>query len=292
VETTESCAAGRWGGPVTPVNQILICCCGKDTRKAFIAAASVRYWYPEAPIFLAVDHGLGEPDLRRLLALPGVRVLPLQRKQLGYYVALEAMLGAPAGRSLLLDADTVLAGPVLDKLAACPEPLVVERVSNWEQPLEYREKWYFSARHIQSLDPHFEMPEFCFNTGQLAFDRGVLQRGDFAGLVDWSEPVRVFRPEVFPAFDQSLLNYVVWKKVRAGQLELGFCPDMLLWAKLENIDWAGLLDGARRRQGVPAVVHWAGVHHEDWLNTGKELLMFYEMEGIRMIRGRMPLQPL
>src|SRR5437868_14848844 len=101
---------------MTHINCIYITASTRDARYTRICVASVRYFCPEVPILLLVggelESGL-ESELRRYW---GVQTADLPRGDYGWgFVKLEALFGVPGQKFLVLDSDTVITGPVLER---------------------------------------------------------------------------------------------------------------------------------------------------------------------------------
>jgi hypothetical protein len=180
----------------------------------------------------------------------------------------------PSGHAfLVLDADTVLSGPVLDLARDRDADLIVddERQDEANARRIYYD-WLLSAeRGGVPLVP----PVFLFNTGQWFGVSGRVPREAFAGLVDWSGPRPKLRhPQVFKNGEQGVLNFIVNQMVHEGSLKVRRVP-LLCWPGhgMQGITAASIAGG----QAPTRVTHWAGykgARHGSL--PGGDVLMFFE----------------
>ncbi len=99
------------------IDTIYIACYRYDQHMVRTCAASIRHWYPQADICLLRDLGKGDFSTTEIERTLNVRVLSLERKVFGWgFSKLEPLFLPERSKFLVLDADTVFLGPVLDKL--------------------------------------------------------------------------------------------------------------------------------------------------------------------------------
>ena len=55
-----------------------------DFQQAKICIASIRYWYPQIPILLIKDHGMGAFDTNTVEKVWNVNIFDTQKKQFGW----------------------------------------------------------------------------------------------------------------------------------------------------------------------------------------------------------------
>ncbi|HEX5002997.1 MAG TPA: hypothetical protein VFW78_10925 [Bacteroidia bacterium] len=235
------------------IDIIYIPCYRRDFRLARICIASIRHWYPDIPITIIKDEMMHSFDTTELERVFNVSVYPQNARLYGWgFSKFEAMFEPAGKRFLFLDADIVMAGPVLELLEKYDDDYIVH-----EEPysLEDVYKYYFNLEELKKFDPAFHFPEFTFNTGQFVGTAGKLKRSDFDPLVEWSEPRIVKRTDVFTfGGEQPVLNYVVMKKMGEGMLSvkrLNFMREGL------NPDTAAIsIDRLDRKEGYPFILHW------------------------------------
>lgn len=234
---------------------VVISCFRNDVHLTRACVASVRFWYPDIPIWLLKDRQHGEFSTVEMERYWGVQVLPGRAKHLGWgFGKLELVTETPARRFLLLDSDTAFAGRVVDRLESFPEDLIVDKE---EFPAEAVAVQFFPVERLGELDPRFVFPGYGFNTGQFVATTGCLCRSDFDGLLDW-ESRTVLRRDIFQKGEQGLFNYVVLRKAQRGELSLRREPFMV-WpgepSRVQHIQVADLTESCPHAQ----VIHWAGL---------------------------------
>jgi lipopolysaccharide biosynthesis glycosyltransferase len=238
-----------------------------------ICVASIRFWYPDIPVWLINDYGNGDYSTREFKESWNVQDYQTEKRCFGWGLSkLEPIVQQRRSRMLVLDSDTVFTGRVLDGL----QPYDADFVVDWElQPPEGIDAAYFDRQQLHTWDPDFEYPGYTFNTGQFVTTSGILERRDFEGLVNWStNPPHVRFPHIFKNADQGLLNYLVMKKERAGELTVARAHFMK-WGK-EEMDEINLAQMARNSP-YRSILHWAGLkkaRRTDMLRS--DILRFFE----------------
>lgn len=275
-------SAGAPAGGRRAVDIIYVAACDIDSRFTRICIASIRRFYPTLPIRLLVGAPLVRGLARELRTYWDVDVADIPAGHYSWgYVKLEALFGKSGERFLVLDSDTVLTGPVLDRLVHLDAPFVVD-----DEPLsdaEARTYYYDWDKLTAAGHGPTPRPAFLFNSGQWIGTAGVLTRADFAEWLDWSMPRQLRRPEFFKAGDQGVLNFILNRKVEREGLRVERRKIMRWPARsLDGIDAASVARGTAE----PLVVHWAGIkmlRQREMLAA--DLLAYYEREYYR----RMPL---
>lgn len=235
------------------IDIIYIPCYRRDYRLARICVASIRHWYPDIPICLIKDEMMHGFDTRELERTYRVSIFPQKARLYGWgFSKLEAMFEETGRRFLFLDADVVLAGPILEQLEAYDEDYIVH-----EEPysLEDVYKYYFDLEKLEAMDPSFRFPKFTFNTGQFVGIAGKLKRTDFDPYVDWGEPRTVKNRDVFTfGGEQPVMNYIIMKKVTEGTMTLKRLPFMREGLHPDTASVA--IDRLKRHEGYPFIIHW------------------------------------
>src|SRR5271154_2008161 len=107
------------------INSIYICCYKYDVRLVRILVASIRKWYEQIPIFLVKDIRYGPFDTSELERV--FRVSVFKSGIFGWgFGKMEVLVNPLRERCLLLDADIIMAGPVIAELEKFEEDFVVE----------------------------------------------------------------------------------------------------------------------------------------------------------------------
>ena len=235
------------------IDVIYIPCYRRDFRLARICIASIRHWYPDIPIVLIKDFMMHHFDSRELEKTFNVSVYPQNAKLYGWgFSKFEPMFEDTGKRFLFLDADIIMAGPVIDILEKFDEDYIVN-----EEPYSIEEvyRYYFDLEKLKEYDPDFRFPEFTFNTGQYVGTAGKLKRSDFDPLMSWGEPRTVKRRDVFTfGGEQPVLNYMVMKKMTEGELSVKRLPFMKESLNPETDSVS--IDKIMNREGYPFIIHW------------------------------------
>ena len=109
------------------VDRIYLAACARDARLTRICLASIRHFYPDAPIQILAGDILQRGLARELKQHWGVEVADLPRGDYGWgFVKLEPLFGPPGQRFLVMDVDTAFTGRVLDVRAESDAPFFVD----------------------------------------------------------------------------------------------------------------------------------------------------------------------
>lgn len=177
----------------SPVDCIYVAASTHDARYTRICVASVRYFYPEIPIWLLVGGRLQRGLADELQKYWNVGTANLSTPgDFGWgFVKLEVLFGKPGEKFLVIDSDTVLAGPVLDLWSESGVPFLVD---DEKQSDDDTKRLYYDWDKVRKIDPSARQPKFVFNSGQWFGTAGVLTRGDFAPWLTWTMPRRTIPP--------------------------------------------------------------------------------------------------
>jgi len=262
------------------VDVIYIAASTWDARYTRICVASVRYFYPDAPIRLLVGGQLQAGLAEELKRYWNVGLADLPPGDYGWgFVKLEALFGPPGERFLVLDSDTIMTGPVLDAWTGSDAPFLFDAE---EQSVEDAHRLYYNWEQIRPMDPKARPPAFLFNSGQWFGTAGVLAREDFDEWLEWTLPRRLRYPKVFQNGDQGLLNYVVNQKHALEGLNV-YRRTIMRWPghSMQGLD----ADRVSDRLAEPLVVHWAGLKKPRLRDmAGDDLLRFFEQRYYARLR--------
>lgn len=225
-------------------------------RLTRICVASIRYWYPDIPIYLIKDEGGGRFCTRELERKWNVGVLETRDHAFGWgFAHFEPLLLERRHRFLVMDVDIAFIGRVLDDLEAYGEDFIIDEEDHPNPPEKKFEGLYFRLDRLNKWDPAFEFPGFAFNAGQIVGTSGMFRRSDFDGLIDWSSPRKTLMPEIFNYGDQGVLNYVMMKKLAAREITVARVPFMK-WGEEEMNQFD--LERIKPDSPYPYLIHWAG----------------------------------
>jgi hypothetical protein len=254
------------------VDRIYLAACARDARLTRICLASIRYFYPDAPIQILAGDRLQRGLARELKRYWGVEVADLPAGDYGWgLVKLEPLFGPPGQRFLVMDVDTVFTGKVLDLRAESDAPFFVD--DELLSDADFK-RLYYDWDRLAPLDPHVQPARRAFNVGQWFGRAGLAPREAFDRWVEWTLPRRLRHPELFMGGDQGVLNYVLLQQEAAGQLRID---------RRTFMRWPGngMSDLSAERvaagEAPPLVVHWAGMKATLLRDmVGGDLLQFFE----------------
>jgi hypothetical protein len=236
------------------IEGVVVSCYVRDFYLTRLCVASLRYWYPDLPIWLLKDVHAGDFDTREIESHWGVQIYPTKRRSLGWgFGKLELMTELPARRLLLLDSDIVIVGRVIDRLEKLDADLVVNEERYDAAGIETN---FFPLEKLRKLDPEFAHPGWAFNTGQLVVTTGSIRKADVGDLVDW-EARKVRDPDLFRKGEQGVSNYVVQKRLQRGELSV-HRERFMFWPgtpeAVAHIRVADLTPEGKHQE----LIHWAG----------------------------------
>jgi hypothetical protein len=253
------------------VDRVYVAACARDVRLMRICVASIRYFHPDAPIQILAGGVLPAGAIAELRRHWGIEVASLPRGDYGWgFVKLEPLFGPPSQRFLVLDADTVFTGKVLDAHADSVAPFLVddERFSDAEF-----KRLYYDWEALTASDPAAVRGR-AFNVGQWFGTAGLIGREAFDPWLEWTLPRRLRRTDAFMGGDQGVLNYVLLQEEAQGGVEIDRRP-LMRWPGhgLDGLDPASVSAGT----APPLVIHWAGMKANLLRGMpGGDLLQFFE----------------
>ena len=236
------------------VDRIYLAACARDARLTRICLASIRYFYPDAPIqILAGDHL--QPGLAKELKKHwNVDVAELPPGDYGWgLVKLEPLFGPPGQRFLVVDVDTVVTGKVLERRAASDAPFFVDDEVLSDADFK---RLYYDWDKLAAIDPDVQCARKAFNVGQWFGTAGLVKREEFDRWVEWTLPRQPRYPDLFMGGDQGIMNYVVLKKEAFDGLRIERTT-LMRWPgnPMDDLDVPSVTGGA-----APAlIIHWAGM---------------------------------
>ncbi|MEQ9287572.1 MAG: hypothetical protein RIG77_11715 [Cyclobacteriaceae bacterium] len=262
------------------IDKIYVACWKHDVNLAKICIASIRYWYPNLPIYLIKDEYNGSFSTKDLEHKWHVAVFENSTSfnQDGYSF-LAPLFQQKKERCLFLDPDIVFVGPVLDKLEGHSEDFVVnvEYLSQEQFDSDKFTRYYFDYRKMKALDPSYDHLGYAFNSGQLIGTCGILEQEEFENFFEISNGRMTKKyPDIIPrARDQALLNYILVKHERMGKISVGKTVFMK-WPKYEN-EFISLKEIKDKTITDPFLLHWAGISEFKYISrmTYSNILKFY-----------------
>lgn len=265
--------------------RILITASLRDLRFARACIASVRKWYPDAEICILPGAELPLAFIREVAKYWNIALYQIESGHYGWgFAKLEPLFKTPGETFLILDADTVMTGPVLtaleSRLAASDSPDFI--VDEEDQPeVEMRRLYY--EWDASDVNAKIRRPAFVFNSGQWLGRSGVVKREDFSEWIEWTFPRRLKMPDVFKNGDQGVLNFVFNQKVMTSGLRVGREP-LMRWPGhgMDGFD----VEAVRAGTAPARVVHWAGIKRLRFSSMpGADLLDYFEESYYERIPG-------
>lgn len=274
------------------IDKIAIACYRKDLPLLRTCVASIRYWYPEVEIRLIKDLRTGWFPTRELEKWFGVSdaETPLAISGWGW-TKIGIFLLPERERYLVLDADTVFLGRVLDRLEEYDEDFIVTGIEDPDPQAPLVTRDYFDDELVREFDPGFRYPGFAFNTGQMVVTSGVLTKRDFEEVMRFDPAPQNRFPSALRYTDQGILNYVLGRARQRGRATVRY-TDFWKWpASPGSADCD--VESLGRREGIPYVMHWAGIKPTRYSEYHRrDLLQFYEDWYYSQIRGGRFIRPL
>jgi lipopolysaccharide biosynthesis glycosyltransferase len=246
-----------------------------------ICIASVRYFYPDADIYIIKDNLAGEFDTTELERALNVKQLDLGTDKYGWSAAKVHLLASDkfnGQRVLSIDCDIVLAGRFLDDLYKQTEgaDFVVDSDYTADVSSEEFKRHYYAIDTIEKMDPDFKYPGYVFNGGQAIVTTGKVTKELLAPYFDVSTFPYYKRRDILPQADQSLLNYLLPTLEQQGKIKIA-PVNFMLWS--DELKTAALsLEKIKEGKDYPYVIHWAGVLRIPYLDamTRPDILHFFQ----------------
>lgn len=244
-----------------------------DFQFARICIASVRYWYPLIPIFLIKDYGSGAFDTKIAERKWNVQTYNTNRKNFGWgFGKLEPLFSDTPHSFLILDADTVLSGPVINNAKGINTPFLVDE--EFQLTKRFNEI-YYNLDRINEIEPEFHYPGYSFNSGQWFGTSGILTRQDFEKILQWSEPPTPFFPDLIYNGEQGHLNFILHWKEQRGAFSISR-KKIMIWPQGINADFLDLHKIRNKFSDYPFIIHWAGMKTSKMTSLPRaDILRFY-----------------
>lgn len=227
-----------------------------DFHFARICIASVRYWYPDIPIYLIKDEKEGPFDTSFAEKAWNVNVLNLSRKRFGWgYGKLEVLFPDKRETFFVIDADAVITGPVIDMARRTNADFIVDKEV---QPVKRFNEIYYNLDRINELDKDFTYPGYSFNSGQWFGTSSIIKREDFSKTLKWSEPPETLDKNIVVNNDQGHLNYIIHTFEQKNLIKVERTK-LMVWPVDGKDGFIELQKIKTRSDDYPCVIHWAGM---------------------------------
>lgn len=272
---------------------IIIFCHKKDFFLAEILVASIRFYYPFIEIYLCKDFLKGPFPTDEMEKYWNVKILDLGITHFGWSAAkMHFYLSnkLKGRKTLLLDADIVFTGRVLEKLIplSIQNDVVVSHEHHDGNEGDWLKKQYYDIDIVQKMHPDFKLPGYYFNCGQLIARSELFTADEVKGVFDVDNfPFWINRTD-FPLVDQGVLNYLLPYKEQKNELTIGK-EVFYVWIDTDqarNMDLKGVLEGEK----YPFMLHWAGNERITFINgmiRGDILIFFQKLYFDKIPNGRL-----
>ena len=280
---------------------IIIFCHKKDFFLAEILVASIRFYYPFIEIYLCKDFLKGPFPTDEMEKYWNVKILDLGITHFGWSAAKmhfylsDKLKGKMA---LLLDADIVFTGRVLDRLVplSVHNDVIVSPDYHRGNEGEWLKKQYYDLDIVQKMHPDYKLPGYYFNCGQLVARSGLFTQEEVIGVFDKDNFPFWTNLKAFPLVDQGVLNYLLPYKEQKKELKIARC-EYYIWIDTDiarQMDFNEVVKGEK----YPFMIHWAGNERIPYIYgmlRGDILVhfqkMYYEKIPYGTIKRLLPLIP-
>lgn len=240
---------------------IIIFCHKKDYFLAKILVASIRFYHPEVEIYLCKDLLKGGFQTTEMEKYWRVKILNLGITRFGWSAAkMHFYLSdkLKGKKVLLLDADTVFTGRVLDRLIplAMENDVVVSAEYRPGNGGEWLKKQYYDIDVVQKMHPDFELPGYYFNCGQLLARSELFNSEEVKEVFDEKQFPFWLNLRDFPLVDQAVLNYLLPYKEQKKEIKMAKVG-YYVWIDSDiarEMDFNGVIEGDKYLY----ILHWAG----------------------------------
>lgn len=262
------------------IDKIVIAAYKHDFWLAEICMASVRYYYPQISIAVVFDFSQGAADFSFARKHYQIEIIDLPIKKFGWGLSkIEYLFLQKRERVLVLDADTVFVGYVLDHLKDYKQDFVISADYHTEPYASWMNECYFNYELLQQWDKDFSFPGYSFNTGQFIATTGILTRDDFEEVINWKDYPEIKKSDIFSCVDQGVLNYVLPKQESFKRISIGKA-DFLIGIRYPIVNEIKLDDLKRTNAKYHSVLHWAGSNTKALqFMQRNEILRFYRNIG-------------
>ena len=135
-----------------------------DLRNARCCVASIRYLYPDIPITLIKDCFYGNYSTENIIKNWKVDVLDVGGRVFSWgFSKFEPLFLVKKERVLVLDADTIITGKLLEFFEQYEEEFIV---SGQNVTDDFQVQQYYDPQEVKKFDSAFKHPGYAFNSGQ------------------------------------------------------------------------------------------------------------------------------
>ncbi len=238
------------------IDRIIVSACKDDYHLLIICVSSIRFYYPDIPIYLIKDYTKGDFNTQEIQQIYNVQIYETNYRYCGWgFSKLIPLIEIENERILILDSDTVFLGKVIELLEKNVNDVIVSGYIQNDK-LEVKRS-YFDLAELAVFDPTFQFTGLVFNTGQLVYNTKHFHKNEFEelGVVFESGTIRSVKTGIFGFSEQGIVNFLVLKKAQLNQIKMDSL-DFMIWPPscTDIIKDQHLIDGLK----YPKIMHWAG----------------------------------
>jgi lipopolysaccharide biosynthesis glycosyltransferase len=239
-----------------------------------ICIGSIRYWYPDIPIVLIIDHSNGLVQTKKMIEKWNISILNTGQQHYGWgFGKFEPLFLKNSEKFLVLDADTVVNGKVLDKIDNVEADFIVDK--EVQAPEDFK-TLYYDPEEIHKLFPGFTYPGYSFNSGQWIGTGNIFTKEHFDDLIIWDPSPRLKYPQYFKQADQGILNLLIHMMERDRKITVEKLP-LMIWPERGDADFIELDSITEKKSNFPFIIHWAGMKFNDVREYPRaDILQFYQ----------------
>lgn len=192
-------------------------------------------------------------------------------------------------KALLLDADIVFTGRVLDRLVplAMDYDVVVSDEYHEGNEGTWLKKQYYDIDIVKRMHPDFKLPGYYFNCGQLIARSELFTSEEVKDVFDSKKFPFWLNRKDFPLVDQSVLNYLLPYKEQKKEIKIAK-NRYYVWIDTDEarqMNFKGVIEGEK----YPYMLHWAGNERIPYINgmfRGDILVYFQKFYFKRIPYGK------
>lgn len=255
------------------IDKIYIATGPRDAHLTRICIGSIRYFYPDILIEILPGDRLQWGLKNELAKLDRIQISKNVSGDYGWgFVKIEPLLFGDNGeRFLIMDADTVMVGPILDLITDSNWDFIVDDEFISEDHMKH---YYFDWDKLAGMGHRVISGLRSFNGGQWFGSSGKFERKDFEKWVIFDYPRSLQFPDCFFGGEQGVVSLVVLEKEFEKTINIKRVT-MMRWPA-DNTDDI-ILDDVVSRVSKPLILHWAGLKENRIKRMFRsDILLFFE----------------
>lgn len=238
------------------ISKIFIAGYKYDIHWTRACVASIRYQYPDIPVFLIKDKLYGDYSTREIEKYWNVSVLETTIQKFGWGLSkLEPLFLPGRERVLIMDSDIVIVGKLLEWLNEYTANFIIRgQISD----TEFTNTNYYNINKLSDFDEDYKFHGQGFCSGHLVATTGIFTRKDFNHLINWDDsPPSLKNPDIFRFGEQGMINYFLYKMQQTEKISIDSIPFMEIGDNpiVDQIS----VESIKYRTVKPLLIHWGGI---------------------------------